>query len=242
MRNIGERRKEYVPQFPQEEFVVPLIKNAVHSLLQEFSDSIEGKKVLDVGAGSQPFRREIESRNGKYHSLEIEQHFATNTDFEGAIDGELPEELFASGPYDFILCTEVLEHVANWDKSFSNFRRLLNEQGVLVATTPFIFPLHEIPYDFWRATPFAYKYFSNKHGLTVERCEQLGNALDVLGTVFAYHNSVRPLKPNLANRLQNKFIHLYIKYSLKLLKSRYVHRKFDVQNPFFHSLVTVIKK
>ena len=242
MRSIGLRRKAYVANHSGEEFIVPLIKNSIDKLIEEYKEKIVGKKVIDIGSGSQPFRAALENAGGTYSSMDIEQHFETQTDFSGGIDQELCGAVLDAGPFSFILCTEVLEHVADWDKAFQNFHTLLAPNGILIITTPFFYPLHEVPYDYWRPTPFAFQYFSKKHNLLVDKYEQSGGFLDVLGTLYGNHAYVKPRKSTLFRRFQNKVIHLYIKYSLKILKSRYLHKNFEIKNPFYQTTVCVITK
>ena len=104
--------------------------------------------MLDVGCGHQPFRTHLESSGGRYTSLDAQQNPEKTVDFVGAIDDDLSAGLLEIGPFDFILCTEVLEHVADWQKAFTNMASLMARQGRLLITCPHFYQLHEEPYDF----------------------------------------------------------------------------------------------
>ena len=54
--------------------------------------------------------------------------------------------------YDFIFCTEVLEHVLQPFNAVSNIRRLLKPKGLLFITVPFNFRIHGPLPDCWRFT------------------------------------------------------------------------------------------
>ena len=100
------------------------------------------------------------------------------------IDRPAPPELTARGPFPFVLCTEVLEHVADWDVAFRNFHALLAPGGRMLITCPAVYPLHEEPHDFWRPTRYALRYYADRVGLRVVEQQAAGSGWDVLGTVL----------------------------------------------------------
>jgi len=175
-------RVTYAPQFKSETFMVPLLKQAIKSTIEKYATVTSGK-ALDVGCGGQPFRTALEKRGCRYFSLDANPTPGISVDFLCAIDGELPVTAKETGPFDFILCTEVMEHVADWEKAFQNLAGLLAENGKLVMTSPHFYFLHEEPYDFFRPTTHAFEYFAKRHGLKVVELRQLGDAWDILGTL-----------------------------------------------------------
>jgi SAM-dependent methyltransferase len=84
-----------------------------------------------------------------------------------------------------VLCTEVLEHVADWQAAWTNLASLLAPGGRLILTCPFIYPLHEEPYDFYRPTRHAIRHWAAQSGLQILEQRNLGDAWDVLGTAIA---------------------------------------------------------
>jgi len=56
---------------------------------------------------------------------------------------------------DCVIATEILEHCSFPDIIIKEICRVLKPQGKLVFTTPFLWPLHEIPDDAFRYTPFT---------------------------------------------------------------------------------------
>lgn len=178
-----DERPVYVARAGQERFIVGNLARAVPELISEYAPG-DGK-VLDVGCGRQPFRAALESRGLGYVGLDTQQNVDRSVDVVCPIDGPLPEDLAAKGPFSFVLCTEVLEHVADWSAAFENIAVLLGPGGRALITCPHVYPLHEEPYDFWRPTVYALRYFAATNNLRVLHERRLGDGWDVLGTVLA---------------------------------------------------------
>jgi SAM-dependent methyltransferase len=185
MPEVGKiaRRTTYEASARAERFIVPLLKEAISAALADYAPA-PGAHVLDAGCGEQPFRSTLEAAGLAYHSLDVQQNVSRSVEFIGALDAELPatipRELFS-----LVLCTEVLEHVARWDRAFENFSALVKRGGRIIITAPFVYPLHEEPCDFWRPTPYAVQNAAATNGFTVIDQRQLGDSWDVLGTVLA---------------------------------------------------------
>lgn len=176
-------RRAYVSTSRQDSFMVRLLKDAIEGGLDRHAKA--GGKALDVGCGAQPFRSRIERGGMRYISLDTQAQEGVQTDFLCMIDAPLPRELVDAGPFDLILCTEVLEHVADWESAWKNLRALLAPGGKLLITIPFVYPLHEEPYDFYRPTCYAIRHWAQRTGLDIVEQKNLGDAWDVLGTAIA---------------------------------------------------------
>lgn len=66
---------------------------------------------------------------------------------------------FADNSIDTVLFFEVLEHVANPQRTLSEITRVLKPGGMLVMSMPFLYPMHDEPHDYQRYT---------RHGLMRE--------------------------------------------------------------------------
>ena len=84
--------------------------------------------------------------------------------------------------FDQIICIEVLEHVPNYELALSNIYQLLHNNGIIIASTPWIIPLHDQPYDFHRFTWFEIKRILQKNNFTEILIECRGNYVD---SIFA---------------------------------------------------------
>lgn len=64
---------------------------------------------------------------------------------------------------DGVICTQVLEHVANPESLISEIERVLKPGGKLILTVPFLWQQHEKPYDFTRFTSFGLRRLLEPH-------------------------------------------------------------------------------
>ena len=60
---------------------------------------------------------------------------------------------FPSNSFDIVVCRAVLEHVPWPQKAVDELYRVLVPGGYVFVTLPWVQPFHEMPKDFWRATP-----------------------------------------------------------------------------------------
>ena len=238
------RRSDYRPASAQEEFIVPLLRARIEDALSRHpapAGPDRNRRALDVGCGRQPFRGRIEDLGYSYLGADTQQNPESTVDVLCAIDEELPGDLIDRGPFGLILCTEVMEHVADWDAAFRNFARLLDGGGIVVATCPMFYPLHEEPYDFWRPTLHALDYFGHRAGLRSLERQGAGDAWDVLGTLLG---SVRPaaVGPGLLARAGARAARAAWPYLLGLLRRRVLPRVIQLQGPVYLSNVVVFEK
>lgn len=168
----------------QEYFVTPLLRKSIEDALAQIGKPAESARVLDIGAGECPLRRTLEDLGFEYRSLDIAQNQSGSIDYVARIDAELPDTLACAGGFDLLILTEVLEHVPDWQTSFQNLAKLLKQGGHCIITTPFFYMLHEEPYDFWRPTDHALRFFVEKNGMEVIRSLRNGDGWDVLGTLL----------------------------------------------------------
>ncbi|QYU68194.1 class I SAM-dependent methyltransferase [Leptolyngbya sp. 15MV] len=181
-----DERRDYVPRARVERFIVPLLARAIDEALTHWAtldDADKGRALaLDVGCGRQPWRGRLEQQGYRYVGLDTQQNADQPVDVVAEIDAPLPSVL-RPGSFHLVLCTEVLEHVADWPSAFSNIAALLAPGGRAIVTCPAVYPLHEEPYDFWRPTVHALRHHAERRGLRVVELSQLGSHWDVLGTL-----------------------------------------------------------
>lgn len=125
-----------------------------------------GERLLDLGCGIKPFRHLYDQYVG--YSVGVDTPFSLHD--EGRVEAQalghaLP---FKDDAFDVVLCTEVLEHVPEPEAVLREIKRVLRRGGRLILTTPFLVPLHEEPYDFYRYTWHGLRYLCDKQGLHVE--------------------------------------------------------------------------
>lgn len=178
-------RTTYTPGLPEEQFIVPLLRCEIESCINHYATPARGAaKAVDIGCGGQPFRALLEHIGYSYCGVDVNADGGP-VDVVCAADERLPDELLGRGPFDFLLCTEVVEHVADWQTAFANFNVLLAPGGRALVTAPHVYRLHEEPYDFWRPTLHAVDYYARRSGFHPLYRKAAGDAWDVLGTFLA---------------------------------------------------------
>ncbi|MEO6053607.1 MAG: class I SAM-dependent methyltransferase, partial [Chthoniobacterales bacterium] len=106
--------------------------------------TIKGK-VLDFGCGGSPYREFF--KDCEYHRADFPG--IPNLDFEYGEDSVLP---VADDTYDFVVSTQVLEHVRIPSRYLNEAFRVLRPNGKIILTTHGFFEEHGAPYDYHRWT------------------------------------------------------------------------------------------
>jgi ubiquinone/menaquinone biosynthesis C-methylase UbiE len=114
-------------------------------------------QVLDVGCGQSPYKFLLNPNATIYNGIDV-QH-ATDFKYENQnityFNGkDIP---FANNYFDFIICTEVLEHVEHYQYLVNEMHRVLKPNGQAIITIPFSARYHYIPWDYFRYTPSSLK-------------------------------------------------------------------------------------
>ena len=222
-------------------WIVPLLKSAILEALDKHAHAKPGDKALDAGCGGQPFRSTIESRGYRYLSLDAVAAVGVQPDFLCALDAPLPSACRDAGPFQLILCTEVLEHVADWAAALANLRDLLSPGGTLIITCPFVYPLHEEPFDFWRPTPHAIAHWAARSGLTVVEQRRLGDCWDVLGTIIGAARP-RPIGRGPLPWLLTRIARTRRKLDCAIAGSRFVRSRVALEAPLYLSNLVVLTR
>lgn len=152
-------------------------------LLVKYKDYIKGK-LLDAGCGEKPYSLIYNDLTDESIGCDVEscKHNREFIDVYSTID-DLP---FEDEEFDTILCTNVLEHVAEAGKGFHELSRCLKKDGNLILITPFLSPTHEAPYDFYRYTVYGLKHQMKKNGLKIVKIIPAGGVGMMLAVYFNY--------------------------------------------------------
>lgn len=132
--------------------------------------------LLDVGAGSLPNRKYF--KNISYLSQDVVQNKKRSIKYVCDINEGITE--IKSSTIDFILSTQVLEHIREPHKVFKEFNRLLKVNGRVFLTTNMCYEEHMIPYDYFRYTKYGLRYLAESSGFEVESIKPQGGYFQVL--------------------------------------------------------------
>jgi len=114
------------------------------------------KTILNIGSGGEV--AEI-IKKFNFNLIQIDIDIKRNPDFVLSIENM---NKIKDNSIDIICCMEVLEHVENPWKGIEECHRVLKKGARFIGSTPFIFPIHDEPYDFYRYTKFGIKKIFHK--------------------------------------------------------------------------------
>jgi SAM-dependent methyltransferase len=143
-------------------------------IAQQASKLPAGTRLLDVGAGSCPYRdlfAHCEYRSQDLRPLQGEQ---LRFGGYGHIDyvSDLASIPVPENSFDAVLCTEVLEHHPEPIKVVYELARIVRPGGTLILTAPLGSGIHQEPYHFYGGyTPWWYERFLTAAGfeeITIE--------------------------------------------------------------------------
>lgn len=151
----------------------------------------KGKSILDIGAGEMPYKSYC--KNLEYKSQDFGKYTGENVKIgikSGKYDTESVDIIsditdipVKNNSFDYVLCTEVFEHIPDPLKALREISRI-NKTG-LILTAPFASLTHFYPYFFY--TGFSEQFYIinlPKFGYKVEEIYMYGNYFDLLGMEF----------------------------------------------------------
>jgi SAM-dependent methyltransferase len=158
-------------------------------------------RLVDIGCGTKPwldvFAPYVSEHIGVDHPETL--HGLDSVDVV-ADAYHLP---FPAATVDTILLTEVLEHLERPGAALAECARLLRQGGHLISTTPFSWPVHEAPRDFFRYSPHGLRHLTEEAGLEVVDLRALSGIWTTLALHFSsalqrYRSRARPIVDLLA--------------------------------------------
>ncbi len=123
--------------------------------------------LLDIGCANQRLKYFL-SENCNYIALD---YYKTATDLYGAIPniyGDAQKLPFIDESADTVALIEVLEHLPDPNAAIAEAYRVLKVGGHLVITVPFLYPIHDAPYDFHRWTQFGLEELALRYNFRIK--------------------------------------------------------------------------
>lgn len=142
---------------------------------------------LDVGCGKKPYMPLIvQNPNlGKYIGLDLQNardYGGAKADIFWTAEGKIP---LSNESVQSAMATEVLEHCPDPVAILKEVNRVLAPGSFFFLTVPFIWNLHEVPFDEYRYTPFSLKRMLHDTGFEIVETKAHGGWNAALGLVLA---------------------------------------------------------
>ena len=131
-------------------------KNLYYLIIKSFNKIKKNKKnynVLNIGAGGE-IKNIIRKNFKKVFEIDIDSR--RNPDQIIDLCNDRFSKIIRYKP-NLVCIFEVLEHTTNPLKAVNNIYKIINKGDFVLASVPFIFHIHDEPYDYFRFTKFGLK-------------------------------------------------------------------------------------
>lgn len=184
----------FTPNLRAQYLDVYIVRTAILRAITDSIDLFRGI-VLDVGCGEMPYKELLTSSPSKanrYIGLDLENNpVYTKSEPDMRWDGKtIP---LADNSVDCAIATEVLEHCPEPEHMLKEIYRVIKPDGILFFTVPFLWPLHDVPYDQYRYTPFSLERHLSNCGFEQIDIKALGGWDASLAQMIGLWVNRRPL-------------------------------------------------
>ena len=147
------------------------------AILQSVKAEIPGfyGTVLDIGCGVMPYRELITDVEAvdRYLGMDL-----AGSELYGDIEPDIVWDgrriPLPDSDVDCVMATEFLEHHSEPRAILTEIRRVMRDGGKFFATVPFVWNLHEIPFDEYRYTPYSMRRLLEEAGFKDIQIKALG--------------------------------------------------------------------
>jgi len=145
-------------------------------------------RVVDLGCGKAPYKDIVLRTADEYIGVDWKNsmHDQSNVDVLADLSQPLPfDNAYADTATSFF----VLEHLTEPDFFLSECSRILRPGGWLYMLVPFLWHIHEEPYDFYRYTHYGLRYLLEKNGFSEIIIEAQTGFWQTWWLSFNYHTT-----------------------------------------------------
>jgi SAM-dependent methyltransferase len=193
--------------------------------------------VLDIGGKKDNKRGSFRPLLSNVDSWEyLNNDSSTNPDYYCSAEAiPIDDEVF-----DFVLMAEILEHVENPSKVLQEAYRVTKFSGKIIATMPFLYPIHADPYDYQRWTPERIKLEFEKVEFTIEKITPMGSLFAVIyDLLYISLGMVSKNRNALKNRIARKFFMPIVAKLFLRLDRYYIYKAKKITTGYFVEAVKV---
>lgn len=131
------------------------------SCLAKFSDLYKGR-LYDLGCGETPYKEWLLNYADEYTGVDWG---GTLHKLKADILADLNETLpIESEVADTVISLSVMEHLREPQVFLNEAHRILKPGGAMILQVPFMWWVHEAPYDYYRYTQYGLQYMFEKAG------------------------------------------------------------------------------
>ena len=145
-------------------------------------------RVIDMGCGDCPYKEDILRVAEEYIGVDWRNslHRCSSVDVYADINEKLP---FPDAYANTVVVFQVLEHLRKPLGFLKECVRLLAPGGMIIMTVPFMWGVHEEPYDYYRYTKYGLRYLLNEAGFVDIKVEENSYFWSTWILRFNYHTA-----------------------------------------------------
>lgn len=138
---------------------------------------------IDIGSGNKNIEKYFDDSKQKIVKIDYpttSERYENNPNIYADVQ-QLP---IKSNSTNTVIFFEVIEHVADDNVAISEIARILKKSGILLISAPFLYPLHDEPFDFKRYTSHGLINLLEKNGFEIIEVKPHGNSITTLLQLF----------------------------------------------------------
>ena len=188
--------------------------------------------LCDVG-GSRTGRTIFPPSSSNYSCSRIIVNISEND--EPDVIGDANYLPFRDNSFDYVTCTETLEHISHPELTIQEIYRVLKPGGVFLLTMPFMYPYHPHPADYQRWTSQKMDLVLRSLRFTEIEISPLGSTRDVVFDIL--YIALYELRPRLGRYLFSLMLRalMLIRFIVKFFPTLYrndVNRTFPINTGY----------
>jgi SAM-dependent methyltransferase len=150
--------------------------------LKEHQDKINGR-VVDIGCGQMKYRKMIEEINNVEEYIGVDYYESKGVKIVADLNKTLPIE---DDSFDTAICISVVEHLLEPQLALNEICRILKPGSYLLLSTPWIFPFHNVPDDYFRFSGKALNYMLEKAGFKIIENYPTGGKIRIISIFLVF--------------------------------------------------------
>lgn len=141
-------------------------------------------RLLDIGCGNRTLERYLPN-TCSYIGLDYPKTVDLGYQGKPSVFGDGQNLPFASASFQCVTFMDVLEHIPNPSLAIQEAWRVLSPAGTLVIQVPFLYPLHDEPYDFQRWTRHGLEKLCRSGGFEVTQIHARNTPITTASALLA---------------------------------------------------------
>ena len=156
--------------------------NHIAAVYNEFIPKYCSGVLADIGCGDLPMYGYYKSFVSDVIAVDWANSLHKNEHLDITADLNAPPiPGLSDNSVDCIICSDVLEHLYKPCELLSDLNRILKPGGKLLLNVPFLYYVHEAPYDYHRYTIYALRRMFADTGFRILEEKTMGNGPEAAG-------------------------------------------------------------